>query len=388
MIKFLGFLLFCLSIGAHAESLSLDGFHKRFHLERNSDGKVKAIRLKVATTRISVLPLLDQLQHDLVGEQNALNEEEALKLLSELGDNKEVKHLQTAIKTLKKISIKTVFKKLKKENFWNKADKEINKALIYTDPSYLANLEDPRFFYKKRVAFKIIRILLDLAQGQFLDIPVLNMATFIIKRIHWMMMEQRHFHHNMLLYYFETFTPEEMGMTENEVRETISSIYEYRISSFENAESKWASKNWNQYGIINFYNQNYNDTKRMSVWQEKLKLPYATRMNFGFAFSGCKIYHLHVNNHFFSDRPSLAFDADKPYKIKYLRGLLNIAGLTLGFISVPGLVIKDAVTEFLESIYIKQVRMEGALVAYYESRGDKVMAHHIYQQRANFYIVE
>jgi hypothetical protein len=50
--------------------------------------------------------------------------------------------------------------------------------------------------------------------------------------------------------------------------------------------------------------------------------------------------------------------------------------------------IKSAVDNFIKSLYVKQVRTEGALVGYFESTGDTQMKRAIYSQRSNLYIVE
>jgi len=72
--------------------------------------------------------------------------------------------------------------------------------------------------------------------------------------------------------------------------------------------------------------------------------------------------------------------------VKRNRALLNIAGVALGFIQMPGW-IKGNVDNFIKSFYVEQVRLEGALVAHFESTGNEEMINKIYSQRANFYIL-
>ena len=67
--------------------------------------------------------------------------------------------------------------------------------------------------------------------------------------------------------------------------------------------------------------------------------------------------------------------------------MINIAGLAVGFIKMPGW-LKSNVDGFLKSMYVEQVRMEGALVGYFESTGNPQMISCIYVQRNKFYIVE
>jgi hypothetical protein len=100
-----------------------------------------------------------------------------------------------------------------------------------------------------------------------------------------------------------------------------------------------------------------------------------------------KIFHLHHKAHQFSSKPSLAFDYARPKHVKRMRSLLNIGGVALGFIKLPGW-LKGNVENFMKSFYVQQVRTEGALIGYFESTGNTQMTRSIYAQRANFYILE
>ena len=99
-----------------------------------------------------------------------------------------------------------------------------------------------------------------------------------------------------------------------------------------------------------------------------------------------KIYHLHLSNHKFTSKPALAYDYSQPKRVKRTRALLNIAGVAVGFIKMPN-ILKTNVDSFLKSFYVEQVRMEGALVGYFESTGNTAMIDAVYAQRNNFYIV-
>jgi hypothetical protein len=116
---------------------------------------------------------------------------------------------------------------------------------------------------------------------------------------------------------------------------------------------------------------------------KKLNLAFASVNHEGIR----KIYHLNHSAHMLSMKPALAFDYSKPERVKRFRSLLNIGGVALGFLKLPG-GIKSAVDNFIKSLYVKQVRTEGALVGYFESTGDTQMRKAIFSQRSNLYIVE
>jgi hypothetical protein len=208
-----------------------------------------------------------------------------------------------------------------------------------------------------------------------------------------MMLEQRHFHHNMLLHYFETIPETKLGMTKEEVDQTVSSIFEYRIDAQNIFESNRAARDWMNYGMNNFYMSVRAGNNRINEWSGPLSTMSfgdIKKMNYAFAsvtHEGARqVYHLHATGHMFTSKPALAYDYSNPNRVKRNRALLNIAGLVLGFIKMPGW-LKGNVDSFIKSFYVNQVRLEGALVGYFESTGDTAMIDRIYAQRANFYIV-
>ena len=202
-----------------------------------------------------------------------------------------------------------------------------------------------------------------------------------------------HCRHNMLLHYFETIPETKLGMTKEEVDRSVSSIFEYRIEATNIFESNRAAGDWLNYGMNKFYMQVRAGNTRIRGWEgpmTNVNFENIEKLNFGFVSvtqqGARKIYHLHHMNHMFSSKPSLAYDYSNPKKVKRNRALLNLAGVALGFIQIPGW-IKSSVVSFMDSMYVQQVRMEGALVGYFESTGNQPMIDRIYAQRANFYIV-
>jgi hypothetical protein len=411
----LGALLLSLSALAQNE-LSLQGFHSRFSLVKNDAGKVVAIKLKKAVTTFTLRPFIEQLKSDLSREQQSFNalsaadkEAQIDNMLSSMGLNpydknsdgsQEAQALKDSLLNVANIDVEATFTELDKRDFWKEFEAKLKEALLFIDPTVVANLEDARFFYKRQVTYTVIEWALNEAKKRFANIPVLNIASFVIVRVHDMMLEQRHFHHNMLLHYFETLPENSMGLTKEEVDRSVSSIYEYRIGVTAITESNRAAQNWLAYGMNNFYMQVRSGNSRIRIWQDPfsgMRFSNIKKINFAFAEvlekdrktneEVKRIYHLHLNSHSFTGKPALAYDYAKPNSVKQFRALLNIGGLALGFIKLPDF-IKSNVDSFIKSFYVEQVRMEGALVGYFEGTDDTVMVKNIYRQRNNFYIVE
>ena len=227
------------SITAFAQDLSLQGFNERFSLARNAEGKVNVIKLKKAVTRFTIRPFIEQIKQDLLDEQRSYmalssfeKEQEIDQMLLDMGldpymksnGSEEAQKIKEALMLIPEINVEAAFAELKKGGFWEEFQRRLQEAFLYIDPTVLANLGDSRFFYKKNVTYKVVEWALRQAQKKFAHLPVLNIATFVIVRVHDMMLEQRYFHHNMLLHYFETIPETKLGMTKEEVDRAVSSI--------------------------------------------------------------------------------------------------------------------------------------------------------------------
>lgn len=388
---------------AQASNLDVKGFNDRFKLVRDHAGKLETIKLKKITTKFSVGPFLNQIKADLFREQESFNaftsyEKEAQidDFLQEIGLDpymksgngyEEAQAFKQSLMSISTADLNATFKEVidRNKSFWKEFESKLNEAWTFVDPAVMCNLNDARFFYKRQATYRVVTWGIEQAKKVFSTVPALNIATTVIYRIHEMMNEQRSFHHNMLLHYFEAIPETQLGMTKEEVDLAISSIYEYRIGLTNIFESNRAAENWNKYGINNFYRQvRAGNTRLATTWTKGAK-----KLNFAFAHvneNAGMIYHLHHNLHQFSGKPALAYDYANPNKLKNQRALMNLGGMALGFVPLPNW-IKSNVQGFINSFYVEQVRTEGALVGYFESQNNPAMINKIYAQRANLYIL-
>lgn len=407
ILAFLGLTL--MSVSVWAQDLTVAGFNSRFKLVKTADGKVSQIKLKRAVTTFSIRPFIEQLKNDLFEDQRSSlqksdfeRESEVDALLADMGLDpysknqdgaEEALKVKQSLMNVKNINIEETFAALDAKDFWKEFEARLKQALDFMDPTIVANLEDSRFFYRRNVSYEVVKWALNEAKKRFNNVPVLSIASFVIVRVHDMMLEQRAFHHNMLLHYFEVVPEGSFGMSKEEVDRAVSSIYEYRINATAINESNRAARSWQNYGMDNFFITIRSGMSRVRSWSSPMSsLPFKDikRLNFGFAevseAGARKIYHLHLSNHKFTSKPALAFDYSQPKRVKRNRALLNIAGVAVGFIKMPN-ILKTNVDSFLKSFYVEQVRMEGALVGHFESTGNTSMIDAVYSQRNNFYIV-
>jgi hypothetical protein len=398
-----------MTLSAFAQDLSGAGFQKRFNLVKNDKGEVIAIRLKSISARFTLKPFIEQIKNDIIEEQRrwqsqgfADRETQVDQALYSMGldpygkeDLEEVRTIKNALMNVPAIDVQNSFADIERSGLFKEFESKIQDALLQLDLSVVANLSDARFFYRRNVAYTVVTWALDQAKKRFASVPVLNLASFVIVKVHDLLHEQRMFHHNMMLHYFETLPESAFGMTKDEVDRAVSSIYEYRIGAVNYNESNTASQTWARYGFNKFYQQVRAGNSRARDMSSPLfgdsRYTEYSRVDFAFGEftndGSRKIFHLLANQHMLSSKPALAYDYAKPGKVKRDRALLNLAQVALGFIPGVPSIIKSAADTFLNSMMKEQKLLEGALVAYFEMNGNQPMVEAVYKQNINPYLL-
>jgi len=391
-----------------ADRVSAQGFHKRFKLVKNAEGKVIAIRLKSINGKFTLRPYIEQIKNDLLEEQRRWSSKSAQAMESSIDaeligmgldpyakgeDAENAVLMKESLMNLPNVKVEEAFASIQQHGLLNEFEVKINEALLQLDLALVANLDDSRFFYRRNVAYAVVTWALEQAQKRFSEIPVLNLISFVIVKVHDLLIEQKTFHHNMMLHYFQTVPESELGMTKAEVDQAISSIYEYRIEATNFQESNRAAQEWSKYGWNNFYAAlRMGNTRERGLSSNSARYTEGKRLNYAFsefAVEGNRqILNLFSNEHLLSSKPAVAYDFARPDRIKRNRSLMNMGQLGLGFLPViPGW-IKNLVNTFVDSMHVEQRRLEGALVPFFESANNAPMVQAIYRQNINPYVVQ
>lgn len=368
---------------------SAEAFQKRFQVIRSDDGKLVGIRDRTLPVKFEVAPYVQMIKSQLIAEQSlmakslasgeyeahvksVLNEDRDLFLSQGVTAAEYDNYVQRTIDSLKKlavVNVETVFTNPVFNEVVSKFEGKITDAIMLLDPTILANVNDPTFFYKRNVTYKAVTWALDFARKKLSNIPMLNTVSYVVVQVEKLITERRNFHQNMLLHYLENFDEKDLGLTHDEVNMVWSSIYESRIPWSGFWESKKAKNNWMKYGVDNFY-ANYRAataklTKAGSIYTE-----VNDRMNFAFqrvVFNNEKVVvNLFDNESMFQSRPAVAYNYDRPTQIARKRIMLTLAQLGLSFVPMSA-TIKDTAGNFIKSYYQKQKITEGALYGYFES---------------------
>lgn len=400
MFKFLivpALLIFSLSTFAQA---NLDGFQKRFNIVRDADGNATYVKMNFYTKGFSLMPYVNQIKNDIKAEITRMRsksfDQELDMFLDELIEgsekNAEVQEnvwaIRDSLKNLDNIKVDKVFSDLESGGVLQKFRAELEAALDKYSLAVIASTEDPRYFYKRNVTYEVVTRALEFAKSRFSEVPLLNLASFVIVKVHDLVLEQRLFHQNMLLHYLQNASEEELGLSTAEADKIFSSIYESRISAINFRESNQAAANWTKYGLSKFYGM---------VRMANNKIRRSTRsmqavQRYNFAFFEAKVngerlvYDLVNFKHGWSSQMAIAYNYDQPDKIRRFRSLLSLGQVGLGFLPIPNW-LKSQVEGFIESYYVEQKRLEGALVAHFEMNSDIEMARAIKANMINPYIL-
>ena len=371
---------------------SADAFNKRFQVIRSEDGKLIGVRDRTLPVKFSVAPYIAMIKSQLVQEQSLLRsnlasgeyesqvravlDEDRELLLSQGYTQKDYeRYVQTVVDSLKQlavVNVENVFTNPAFNEVVSKYEGKLTDAILLLDPTIMANVQDPTFFYKRNVTYKAVSWALDFARKRLSQIPILNTVSYIVVQVEKLITERRNFHQNMLLHYLENFDEKELGLTHDEVNMIWSSIYESRIPWYAFWESSSAKGNWMKYGVDNFYGNFRAATARL----QKAGAIYTSvddRMNYAFqkvTYNNEKVVvNLFDNESMFQSRPAVAYNYDRPTQIARKRVMLTLAQLGLSFVPLNAS-IKDTAGNFIKSYYAKQKITEGALYGYFESMGD------------------
>lgn len=371
-----------------------EAFNKRFQIIRDNNGKLIGIRDRTLPVKFSVSPYIKMIKSKILEEQKIISQSNFTdgaydSLVKEILNDGKEDFLQAggtpaeyenyatiiinSLKELATLNVENVFNSPLFKDVVSRYEERLTKAILLLDPTILANVEDPTFFYKRNVTYKVVSWALDFAKKRLSRIPLLNTASYVIVEVEKLITERRNFHQNMLLHYLENFNEKDLGLSHDEVNMLWSSIYESRIEWYAFWESNTAKANWMKYGMNNFYLNFRTGTGRMAR-SRNLYSEVNERINFSFqkvVLNNEKvIVNLFDNESMLQSTLPVAYNYDRPTLIARKRMLLTLAELGLSFVPL-NTTIKDMAGSFIKSFYTAQKITEGALYGYFESIGEK-----------------
>ncbi len=407
----------------------LDKFHQRFEIIKDDAGKLQYIKAKGITSSFNINLYLKNFVEDLHALSKEIypegvnsiseaeSEEKIDSILNEIGlksnkygpykssygfiDADRIDHnpfkkdlekirksLKDSFKGLKVVSVKDAVSRLDREGVIENFIEKINEFYQNLDLSVISQPNKPKFFYNKKIANLVFKQAMQFAQKKLKDIPYLDLAAFIFRETEKRIIEQRIISQNIFLYYVSNYE-KEIGLSAEEVDKVVSSIYESRIAVNGWLESQKAKTMWRDYGWSKFdttlrtAKSKYRNYKRANSELEHVDYIFYN----GFTAKGAKvIYNFSVNEHQYSQKPSIAFYYDYPARVRSIRTAVKLGQFALGFVpKLPGF-IKSQVHNFANSYYVNQSLSDAYLYAFFEAGEFEAEKSKIKDQISNPYI--
>tara|TARA_R110000868_G_scaffold345134_1_gene606239 strand:+ start:6107 stop:7318 length:1212 start_codon:yes stop_codon:yes gene_type:complete len=389
-------LLALLSFSVSAQSL--DGFNKRFRLVKDLEGNLVTVHDNSLSFKFSLKPYLKFIKSHLLSEQARLQSKGIEAYQAELdqlfegelwdrGDTNSTTRLilTDSMKALNDVDVDGVFKDEAFKEVMKAFEGRIQEAMRFLDPTVVARVDDPKFFWKKTATHQALVFAIDFARKRLSSVPMLNTALFVLKESERLIRASRTYHQNMLLYYVEEFKAADLGMTHEESNMVFSSIHEARIPWYAIWESNAAAADWSKYGVNKFYASVRSANSRLDKHESKYD-KIGDRVNYAFQYASYKgdvvVLNKFNGTHMFDGKPAISLNLDRPSKVMRQRIVLQLANLGLSFVPLPSF-IKDLAHNFVKSFYEQQSLTEGAMYATFESEGDPRAAKAMAQQALN-----
>lgn len=346
-----------------------------FTITRDSDGKIAKIELPKKSNLDFELSEEDELLADLKKSYIEFKESKTL-LASDFSrlapESKEDREAYARTKAfLNKKFNPELLSDVNLQNEVAKAKIDLKKALSLR---LLAAPYSPASFDEAQALEHIIDLILKGAKQVISVGPVFDIFEFVLGEYIEALKSRREFYQNQLLVILDS----DDGSFTNEEKSLIrSSIFYSRLSLIKLGDRKDARKHWATFG---------------DKTQEKISKKCKGFVDNGdaaygncFKIDGTQIRNGLVKRSMFEKKPSVAYDANKPYSVRDLRRFLLLAKLAIKLVPVPvvGGPIKSALSSWINSNYVNQRKSEGLLFGSLKQAGDDNLAAWIVTGSAN-----
>lgn len=285
------------------------------------------------------------------------------KLPGEREFNEYRKIIQKIIKKLQSLDLKEIFRNASLKRFLE----EFQERLIEStrDFKVIARPNDSDYFHSNKIMQELLKQGLKEAVEN-LPGTIAGVAAYIISETVRMLIDRRTYYQNFVAHYLLNHSPEELGLSAQEVAWTKSSIHESKIAWDKPWDSWDAEDQWDSFGT-----EKYNAIIRKTEanWErESHKFEdYGDHFNMSFVpvvENGVeKIMNTYNKKHRWNNNLSEAFSYDKPCKQMGYRLIMRLIEFGVTQVPVPNLVKKEF-KKFISSTYASQTIQEGYLTAY------------------------
>jgi hypothetical protein len=250
----------------------------------------------------------------------------------------------------------------------------------------VAHLQEKLFFTKEELFTRALRATKTLAKSLIDGGIFLNLVTYILDQYVANLMEAKAYHQHILLGWLTFERRDVFGLTVDEFRRARSSIMEARLNA------------WDLLSILSlkddfpgFYESAIKKVrKKVRKRMRKNADRYTGRVEFLNDFQGRwtdketgnkQIVNLYRKKSYFSSRPSLSYDQERPDFLRKKRRLYKIINLAQNLIPLP--IIGSLMKNYNDKRFEKQIMEEGILYGQFEIDSDVTMLEVLRKQTLN-----
>lgn len=370
---FLIMALFCVQ----AQADVIVDFQERFELTKNANGETLIIDKKLLEN-VSVLNFLSYLKEVFETKELATSTNPTC-VATDYDKKSEVVYnlVKKTIELMSKFQFDLIVKSEGFEKFLSKFEGEFNNYISKESVRAMANLDNPTYFVKNNRKGYIVEKLKKLIKDSIQIPGGVKLALFFGETYQDYVLQKRVYEQNILLSYLLTFSADQLGLTEIQQQQAISSIFESRINVGKyfsaKKESKKAQENWLGYGAEKIADMRDNAQKR---WDKNKKTFDMEIRRFEpiFSLAQYKSNPIYVNLGFkkgtFSAKPALTFDeacADYIYLKRFGYGLVRIG------MDVLGVPFSSTIDKLIIEQYQNHIPLEGLLYGVFEIEKSKLI---------------
>lgn len=267
----------------------------------------------------------------------------------------------------------------------DKLENDIEQLVSLPEWQVVSSLNQPGYFYKRKVFRTIIRnaasqIKLILPIG-----PAVYWAIYYVKMYERYLHETKREHQNMLLYYLTNYSGETLGLTELEHKKALSSIFESNIAFYDIFELFRARRTWKNYGLSKLIKIKEKVEKRKEKYEDHFSGSMTDLTTFHSQTTkddGKVLVDFYTKKSLLSGKYSLSYYYNKPKLVLAKRIYLTMLRFVYDFLPLPtgvGFILDQLTASEMNS----QIRREGSLIAHFEDHGDKEMVKKLFIQAVN-----
>lgn len=365
-----------LFFGAAANATDLAHFHARFQVTTNAQGHKVIIdrSLNQDSGLVKYVQNLATFLKPSRSEFDVIFPEDMCKGIQYEKPNEDIGNMvETAIGWMQKTQIGNVLTDPKFIAFLQKVNSEGNQFVKDPDYQVMANLDSPKYFYKKAAPKFFLKKLKGLAEEYFTSgNPYLKVVTFVVNDYTNWVGRSKAYHQNYLRFYLETQKAEDLGLTESERLRALSSIEDSELSFGIKGiiASNKIEKDFEGYGAAKLADIDKEGEKRWSKYDKHFeeRISKLSSHHSLVNFEGSPIYVNVVTKKSILDKKlSFAFDAECPLFQYQNRRRYELARVALSIFPIP---YSDKLSKLFRTKYETQSVEEGFLYAHLESEND------------------